>query len=139
MSDYYDSNLQYPQIYKIIDPEIDNCIDCHYKDRPEAYMPDQQEFDNMVQEVYRGVVKKYPEYKQDPKQLYGNNPNRRRPYGGNKGINDLIWYILLERLLRKKRRKRRKPYPPYPTPYPRPYPRPYPTPYDDYDRNRRKR
>lgn len=129
MSDYYDNNLRYPEIYNIINPEIDKCIDCHYKDRPESYMPDQQEFDNMVQEVYRGVVKKYPEYRQDPRQLYGKP--RKRPYGKYKGINDLIWFILLERLLRRRRRPKRRPYP---SPYPTPYPRPYPTPYDDYDR-----
>ena len=124
MSDNFDYNYQYPELYKTVDPEVDKCIDRHLNDRPNYYMPDQQEIDNMVREVYREVIKKYPEINNDP---YENNKrmrvkNTRKYYGRRRIINDFIWFIILERLLR---RRRRRPYRPYPAPYRPPYDRYY--------------
>lgn len=122
MSDYNNNNIQDPELYKTINKEAEKCIDCHLCNRPYDYMPDQQELDNMVREVYREVIKEYPEINNDP---YENNrglkvKNTRRFYGRRRITDAFIWYILLDRL----GRRRRRPYRPYPRPY-QPYNRYY--------------
>ena len=112
MSDY--NNMQYPELYKKIDKESEKCIDKHLSNRPYDYMPDQQEMDNMVREVYRQIIKEYPEINNDP---YENNrglkvKSTRRFYGRRRITDSFIWYILLDRLGRRRRRPYR-PYQPY--------------------------
>lgn len=117
MSDYND-NIKCPELYKKIDKEAEKCIDEHLFNRSYDYMPDQEEMDNMVREVYRKVIKDYPEINNDP---YENNRGlkvkaSRKFYGRRRIADAFIWYVLIDRL----DRRRRRTYRPYPRPY-RPY------------------
>lgn len=130
MSEYY-NNVQYPELYNTIVPICDKCIERHFEGKPEGYEFNNKEISEMTNEIYSEVIKKYPEINKDPYDNRRQQKTQQRGYGRRGILNSFIWFILLERLLRRRRRPfepYRRPYGPYRRPY-----GPYRRPYDRYD------
>ncbi|WP_026895106.1 hypothetical protein [Clostridiisalibacter paucivorans] len=104
---------RYPEIYYQITPKANQCIYRYYPPYMPIYnLPDDEQMDMMVDEVYEGVIKEYPEIDRDPKERRGKSKGvffqGRQFYGRRRLLRDMISIILLSELL-----KRRNYYPGY--------------------------
>lgn len=106
-----DSNNQYPELYYGVYPKVQDCINKYYPPYVPIYqMPDNEQMDTMVDEIYEECIEEYPEINQDPKErrlMARGISSQQRPYYGRRRIfRDLLGIIVIGELLR----RRRNPY-----------------------------
>lgn len=116
MNDMYsylrDSNIyrMYPEIYHRLYPKIHDCVSRYVKEKGDNWEPSQRELEDMIDEVYRKMMRECPEIDQDlDERKYGMASNvdvMQRPfYGRRRLFRDLIGIIILGSLLDMRRRR----------------------------------
>lgn len=99
-----DYNLQYPEIYYRIHPNVVQCI-MRYSSSYDMLnqLPEEELLDVMVDEIYGDIVKEYPEIDKDMREQrssFRTNYAQNRPYYGRKKLlKDIISIILLGELV----------------------------------------
>ncbi|MTI67272.1 MAG: hypothetical protein FH753_11840 [Firmicutes bacterium] len=103
-----DSNNQYPELYYGVYPKVQDCINKYYPPYVPIYqMPDNEQMDTMVEEIYKECIEEYPEINQDSKErrimARGISPQQRPFYGRRRIFRDLLSIIIIGELLRRRR------------------------------------
>ena len=107
-----DNKIQYPELYQKVYPKVQKCILRYYPPYLPIYkIPNQNQLEIMIDEVYDEMLEEHPEIGEDLKEkrnLSSKNASMQRPYYGRGNIfKSFIWLVLLGDLL-----KRRKSYGP---------------------------
>ncbi|WDV46987.1 hypothetical protein PV797_04620 [Clostridiaceae bacterium M8S5] len=103
-----DYNMQYPEIYYRIHPNVVQCI-MRYSSSYDMLnqMPEEDLVEVMIDEIYNEVIREYPEINKDLREqrsVVRTKYAQNRPYYGRKKLlKDIISIILIGELLYRRR------------------------------------
>lgn len=93
----------YPELYYRIYPKVTDALDRHVGKGKCDNISDEQ-FDRIVDDVYRRMAKECPEINSDPLERKGKAKYAQRPlFGRGRIIRDLITIFLISEILRRNR------------------------------------
>lgn len=100
--------MHYPELYYRVYPKVRQCVSKYYPSYMPIYeMPENEELESMVDEVYEEMIKECPEIDNDPKERRRGSSRKtssqQRPfYGRRRLFRDLAGILLLRELLRRR-------------------------------------